>query len=103
MLQNAAGCLADIKPWISKPLSWNGFTILTHVTFLTLSLSTNVPLPLLISWLLALYEALSASWLINHIWLSNSCLLDQVGAYFNSSKVWLLEISVVTITDTNRI
>ena len=32
--QNSAGDLADGKPWVSMPLSWNEFTILTRVTFI---------------------------------------------------------------------
>ena len=52
--QNGAGDLADRKPRVSMPLSWNKFTIPTHVTFLAFGLSTNVRLTL-ISWLLALY------------------------------------------------
>ena len=31
--RNGAGDLADGKPWIYMPLSWNGFTILTHINF----------------------------------------------------------------------
>ena len=53
--QNGAGDLADGKPRVSMPLSWNEFTILIHVTFLAFGFSTNVRLTLLISWLLALY------------------------------------------------
>ena len=52
---NGAGDLADVKPWISMPLSWNGFAISTRINFLMFGLSTNVPLTVLISWLLALY------------------------------------------------
>ena len=46
---------SDGKPWVSVPLSWNRFTMLTHVTFLALGLLTNIPLTLITSWLLALY------------------------------------------------
>ena len=53
--RNGVGDLADGHPWISMPLSQNGFTIPTHVTILAFGLSTNVPFMLLISWLLALY------------------------------------------------
>ena len=52
---NGAGDLANVKPWISMLLSWNRFTIPTCITFLVFGLSTNVPLMVLISWLLALY------------------------------------------------
>ena len=52
---NSAGGLADGKPWVSKPLSQNGFTMLTRITNLAFGISTNVPLALLTSWLLALY------------------------------------------------
>ena len=52
--RNGAGQLADGKPWVSMPLSWNKFTIPTRVTFLAFELSKNVRLMLLISWLLAL-------------------------------------------------
>ena len=30
---NSVGGLAD-EPWVSMPLSWNGFTMPTHITFL---------------------------------------------------------------------
>ena len=53
--RNGVGDLADGKSWVSMPLSWNEFTIPTRVTFLAFGLSTNVPLTLLISWLLALH------------------------------------------------
>ena len=53
---NGAGCLADRKPWVSMPFSQNGFTMLTHVTFLAFKLAINVPLTLLTSWLLILYS-----------------------------------------------
>ena len=52
---NGAGNLADEKPWISMLLTWNEMSIPTFVTFLAFGLSTNVPLMLLISWLLTLY------------------------------------------------
>ena len=45
--QNGAGGLADEKPWISILLSWNGFTMLTRLTFLAFGLSINIP-----SWLI---------------------------------------------------
>ena len=78
---NGASDLPDGKPWISMLLSRNGFTILSPVTFLAFGLSTNVPLMLLISWLLTLmHEACSQSWLITRLWLCNDCLLDQDGA-----------------------
>ena len=78
--RNGVADLADGKPWISMPLSRNGFTIPTHVTFLMLGLSTIVPLTLLISWLLAhMHEAHSKSWLIACVWLCNDHLLGQVG------------------------
>ena len=98
MPRNGAGDLADEKPWISMSLSLNGFTILTRVTFLAFGVSRNMPLMLLMSWLK------SAFWimLITHVWLCNVCLLGQIGVYFNSSETWLVEISVITITDANR-
>ena len=49
------GGLADGKPWVSMPLSRNVFTMPTRVTNLVFGISTNVPLVLLTSWLLALY------------------------------------------------
>ena len=55
MPQNGVGDLADGKPWVSMPLSWNEFTILTRMIFLAFRLPTNVRLMLLISRLLALY------------------------------------------------
>ena len=55
LLRNSAGGLADGKLWVSMLLSWNGFTMLTRVTNLVFRISTNVPLALLTSWLLALY------------------------------------------------
>ena len=53
--RNGAGDLADGKPWIIMPLSRNRFTILTRIIFFVFGLSTNVPMMLLISWLLVLY------------------------------------------------
>ena len=53
--RNCADGLADGKPWVSMPLSWNGFTMPTHVINLAFGISTNVPLALLTSWLLTLY------------------------------------------------
>ena len=53
--QNGAGDIADGKCRVSMPLSWNEFTIPTHITFLAFGFSTNVRLMLLISWLLALH------------------------------------------------
>ena len=47
--QNGAGGLADEKPWVSMPLSQNGLTMLTPITFLALGLSINVPFMLLTS------------------------------------------------------
>ena len=55
VLQNGADDSADGKPWVSMLLSWNGLTMLTHITFLAFGLSKNIPLMLIISWLLALY------------------------------------------------
>ena len=52
---NSAGGLADGKPWVSMPLSRNGFTMQTHLTNLVFGISTNIPLVLLTSWLIALY------------------------------------------------
>ena len=49
------GGLADGKPWVFMPLSWNRFTMPTRVTNLAFGISTNIPLVLLTSWLLALY------------------------------------------------
>ena len=40
--QNCVDFLADGKPWVSMPLSWNGFTMPTHVTNLVFGISTNV-------------------------------------------------------------
>ena len=40
---SGVGDLADGMSWISVVLSWNGFTILTHVIFPAFELSTNVP------------------------------------------------------------
>ena len=62
--RNGVGDLADGKPWISMPLSWNGFAILTCVTFLAFRLPTYIPLMLLISWLLAL--CICTKYTLNH-------------------------------------
>ena len=51
---NGVGDIADGEPWISVVLSWNGFTILTHVIFPAFKLY-KCTLMLLISWLLTLY------------------------------------------------
>ena len=84
-------------------LSQNGFTMLIHVIFLVFKLSTYIPLMLLTSWPLAIMcEATrvhSASWLITYVWLCNTCLLLIVGAYFNSSKAWLLSSLLLTLTE----
>ena len=53
--QNCAGELADGKPRVSMPLSQNGYTMLTRITNPVFGISTNIPLALLASWLLALY------------------------------------------------
>ena len=50
----------------------------------------------------SMYKTNSASWLIICVWLRNTHMLGQVGAYFNSSETWLVEISVITVTDANR-
>ena len=52
--QNSAGGLTDGKHWLSMPLGQNGFTLPTRITNLAFGISTNVPLALLTSWLLAL-------------------------------------------------
>ena len=52
---NSVGSLADGIPWVSMPLSQNGFAMLTHVTFPAFGLFTNVHLTLLSNWLLTLY------------------------------------------------
>ena len=73
VLRSGAGSLADGKPWVSMPLSQNEFTMPTHISFLEFKLSTNVPLMVLISWLLTLmHEAHSESWLIIRVWLYNT-------------------------------
>ena len=55
-------CAVEWCRWFSRwkalgflPLSRNKFTMPTHVIFLAFRLSTNIPLTLLTSWLLALY------------------------------------------------
>ena len=53
--RNSVGGLTDGKSWISMLLSQNRFTMPTRVTNLAFGISTNVPLALLNSWLLALY------------------------------------------------
>ena len=53
--RNCVGVLADGKPWVSVPLSRNGFTMLTRIVNLAFGISPNVPLVLLTSWLLTLY------------------------------------------------
>ena len=68
--QNGASDLADGKPWVSMLLSWNGFTILSPVTFLVFRLSTNVPLMLLISWLLTLYARSLLSIMADHTFMT---------------------------------
>ena len=54
------------KALVSIPLSQNGFTMLTHVSFLAFTLSVNILLMLLTSWILALY-AQSVLCLANHM------------------------------------
>ena len=45
--RNGVGGLADEKPLVFMPLSWNGFTVLTHVTSLAFQLFTNIIMMLL--------------------------------------------------------
>ena len=80
MLRNSAGDLVDGKPWVSMPLSRNGFTMPTRVTDLAFEISTNVCLALLTSYSHYMHEARSASWLIERVWLCNDHLLSQGGA-----------------------
>ena len=49
MQRNGAGDLVDGNLWVSMLLSWNGFTMLTCITFLIFGISANVPLALLTS------------------------------------------------------
>ena len=86
--RNGAGSLADGKPWVSIPLSRNGFTMSTRVTFLAFGLSTNRSLTLLISWLLALFARSALCIMANR-----TCVASQHSparpiwsVYFNSSK-----------------
>ena len=98
------GDLADGKPWISMLLSRIGSTIPTRVTFLTFGLSTNVPLTLRANQLATRIICMkrSKSWLITCVRLCNDRLLGQVGAQCNYSEDWLVEISVIAVTDANR-
>ena len=48
VLQNDVGVLADGKPWISMPLSRNGYTIPIHITFLECTLDATNQLATLI-------------------------------------------------------
>ena len=70
--QDSVGGLADGKPWVFMLLSRNGFTMQTHTTFLVFRISTNVPLALLTSWLLALY-----AWSVLYIMVNWMCMAVQ--------------------------
>ena len=50
-----------------------------------------------------MHKARSESWLIAHEWLCSDHQLVQVGAQFNSSDAWLVEIIAIAITDANVI
>ena len=68
--RNGAGDLANGKPWVSMPLSWNEFTIPTRITSLAFGLSTNVPLRYQsVDYSHYMHEARSESWLIARVWL----------------------------------
>ena len=55
MPRNSGDGLVNGKPYVSIPLSRSGFTMPIHVTNVAFRISTNIPLVLLTSWLLALY------------------------------------------------
>ena len=77
---NGAGDEADRKPWISMPLSWNGFTKPTCITFLPFRLSTNVLLKLQsVGYSHSVHKTHSESWLITCVWFCNDHLLGQFG------------------------
>ena len=65
VMWNSAGGLADRNFWVSMPLNQNGFIMPTRVTNLAFGISTNVPLVLLSSWLLALYAQSTLCIMIN--------------------------------------
>ena len=47
-------------------------------------------------------EVHSTSWLIVCVWLHNTHLQGQVWVYFKFSEAWLVEISVIVITEVNE-
>ena len=51
---NVVSGIPDGKPW-DMSLSQNRFTMLTHIPFLAVQLSINIPVMPLTSWLLTLY------------------------------------------------
>ena len=70
--RNGASDLANAKPWVSMLLSWNEFTIPTHVTFLAFGLSTNVKFDTtnqLATQSHYTHETRCESWLIARVWL----------------------------------
>ena len=91
---NGVGGLADGKRWVSMPLSRNGFTMPTCVTNLAFGISTNVPLALLTSWLLALYAQSAVCIMANRM-----CMALQRSTL---SEACLVEISVIAITNPNK-
>ena len=62
---NSVSDLDDGKRRVSMLLSWNRFTMPTHVTFLALGLSTSIPLTIITTWLLALYAWKALCILVN--------------------------------------
>ena len=66
VLQNDVDGLANGKHWVSMPLTWNAFTMLTRETLTVSGFSTNVPLMLLTSWLLGLYARSMLCIITNH-------------------------------------
>ena len=84
MCQNGVSGLADRMPWVSMPLSQNGFTMLTCITFLAFGCSLNVPLMLLSSWLLTLH-----AWNTRFIMAKRMCMALE-HSYFRECSLTLL-------------
>ena len=83
MPQNGVGGVANGKYCVSMPLSQNRLIMLTPVTFLVLTLSINVLLMLLTSWLVALYALSMLCIMVNHTYKA----LQQLSARLSWSIV----------------
>ena len=76
MPQDGVGGLADGEPWVSMPLSRNGFTMPTRITFLVFRLFANVSLTLITSWLLTLYARSALCIMVNCICMASKQLSE---------------------------